>query len=135
MYDTVHNGSVAMNPITVSAVGSGRSAYRVVPNPDDPVILQLDGRLVRVLDISASGLSCPEGDIKQGRRYRFKLDLPTVSDTVSGYVDVLPGSDNGHLHCHFVELDADDLDMLHHYVLIRQKEAIRGLKAGSLPRR
>ena len=124
-----------MKLITVATTGSGRSAYRVVPNPDDPVILQLDGRLCRVLDISASGFSCPEGDIKPGRRYRFKLDLPTVSVQLNGYVDVLPSHENGHLHCRFVELSADELDLLHHYVLVRQKEALRLLRSrGGRPR-
>lgn len=119
-----------MNAITVSTTSTSRAAYRVVPNPDDPVILQLDGRLSRVLDISATGFSCPEGDVKQGRRYRFSLGLPTRSAELAGYVDVLPGADNGHLHCQFVELDADELDVLHQYVLVRQKEAIRSLRSG-----
>ena len=124
-----------MSTITVLSNSTGRSAYRVVPNPDDPVILQIDGQLVRVLEISATGFSCPEGEIKQGRRYQYKLDLPTASTQINGYVDVLPGRDNGLLHCLFVEPANDELDMLHHYVLVRQKEALRGLKSNRLLRR
>jgi len=123
-----------VNTISVVTTSTSRASYRVVPNPDDPVILQLDGNLSRVLDISASGFSCPEGDVKHGRRYRFTMDLPTKTTQISGYVDVLPGVDNGQLHCQFVELNADDLDFLHHYVLIRQKEAIRSLRFGTSSR-
>ncbi|MBX2884147.1 MAG: PilZ domain-containing protein [Granulosicoccus sp.] len=124
-----------MNTISVSTTSTSRAAYRVVPDPDDPIILQLDGKLSRVLDISASGFSCPEGEVKQGRRYRFKMDLPTKTTELTGYVDVLPGADNGYLHCQFVELNADELDVLHLYVLARQKEAIRSLRSGSSHRR
>ncbi len=124
-----------MSTVTVSSNGTGRTAYRVVPDRDDPVILQIDGSLCRVLDISAKGFTCPEGDIKQGRRYQFKLDLPTVTTSIAGYVDVLPGSDSGLLQCLFVELSVAELDMLHHYVLVRQKEALRGLRSSSSHRR
>lgn len=123
-----------MNTITVHANSSGRAAYRVVPDPDDPAILQIEGTLVRVLDISASGFSCPAGEIAEGRRYRFQLDLPGRTQPLSGYVDVLPALDNGQLHCQFVELDAEDLDTLHRYVLLRQIDVIRSMRAGSTHR-
>jgi len=116
--------------ITVKAPNSGRTAYRVVPNPDDPIILQLDGELTRVLDISANGFTAVSDLLTPGRRYPYSLDLPTARAPLSGYVDALPGGDEGLLQCRFVELGADDLDALHAYVLIRQKEAIRSIRAG-----
>ena len=119
-----------MSDITVEATPTGRAAYRVVPDPDDPIILQLDGRLTRVLDISATGFSAPPDVVEPGRRYPFSMDLPSVSRPVSGYVDVLSASDKAQLHCRFVELAADDLDALHRYVLQRQKQAIRRLRSG-----
>ncbi|MEE9320888.1 MAG: PilZ domain-containing protein [Granulosicoccus sp.] len=119
-----------MNDITIDAAVTGRDAYRVVQDPNDPIILQLDGNLSRVLDISASGFSAPPDVVPAGRRYAFSLDLPTATRPLAGYVDVLPQSPNGHLHCKFVDLSTEDLDTLHHYVLIRQKEAIRSIRAG-----
>lgn len=120
-----------MNFITVKAPNSGRTAYRVVPDPDDPIILQLDGQLTRVVDISANGFSAPAEVVAAGRRYPFSLDLPTSRSPLAGYVDALPGSsETGLLQCRFVDLDIDALDVLHHYVLIRQKEAIRAIRAG-----
>lgn len=118
-----------MNAITVQAPPGGGSAYAVLPDPDDPVILQLDGRLVRVLDISAAGLSVPPDAVAAGRRYPFSLDLPSARRPIGGYVDVLPDDDSGYLKGRFVDLSADELDALHHYVLVRQKEAIRSLRA------
>lgn len=120
-----------MSTITVFSNSSGRSAYRVVPNPDDPVILQIDGKLCRVLEISAAGLSCARKDLKSGRRYPYKLDLPSSIGQITGYLDVLPGRDEDMLHCLFVQPTADEIDKLHLYALVRQKEALRGLKANS----
>lgn len=118
-----------MNDITVKAVVSGRTAYQVVPDPDDPIILQIDGKLSRVLDVSASGFTMPPGIVSSGRRYPFSLDLPTANTPVSGYVDALPGQPDETIQCVFVNLSADESDDIHHYVLIRQKDAIRSIRS------
>ena len=118
-----------MNEISVQGPSSGRTAYCVVPNPDEPVILQLNGNLARVLEVSAVGFSAPKDAAKPGRRYPFSLDLPTYKRPISGYVDVLHDTKDGELTCRFVDLSADQIDALHQYVLVRQKEAIRALKA------
>jgi len=120
-----------MNEISVHGPSSGRTAYSVVPNPDEPVILQLNGNLARVLEISAVGFSASKDAAKPGRRYPFSVDLPTFNSPISGYVDVLPDTKNGELTCRFVDLSADQIDALHQYVLVRQKEAIRALRAES----
>jgi len=120
-----------MSEITVQAPSSGRAAYSVVPNPDEPVILQLDGNLARVLDISAVGFSSPVDSVKPGRRYPFSVDLPTYKRPISGYVDVLPDTHDNELTCRFVDLSDEHTDALHQYVLVRQKEVIRALRAGS----
>ena len=119
-----------MNEITVNAVNSGRNAYRVVPDPDDPIILQIEGRLSRVLDISANGFTMPDQLVSPGRRYPFSLDLPTAQVPISGYVDVLPVSEEGETECRFVNLAPEEAETIHRYVLIRQKVAIRSLRAG-----
>jgi len=120
-----------MNYITVKAPPSARAAYSVVPDPDDPIILQLDGRLSRVIEVSAGGFSTPSDVVSPGRRYPFSMDLPTSGKPLSGYVDVLPdGVEGGVLNARFVDLSAEELETLHHYVLVRQKEAIRSLRAG-----
>lgn len=121
-----------MNDIIVKAKSSGRAAYRVVPDPDDPIILQLDGKLTRVIDISASGFSCPLDVVKAGRRYPYSIDLPTARRPLSGYVDVLPDTETGHMHGMFVDLSAEEVDLLHHYVLVRQKTVLRAMRDGKL---
>jgi len=120
-----------MGEITIHAPSSGRAAYSVVPDPDDPVILQLDGNLARVLEISAVGFSASKDAAKPGRRYPFSVDLPTYRRPISGYVDVLPDTRNGELQCRFVDLSEDQTEALHRYVLARQKDAIRAIRSGS----
>ena len=93
--------------------------------------MQLNGNLARVLEISAVGFSASKDAAKPGRRYPFSVDLPTFNSPISGYVDVLPDTKNGELTCRFVDLSADQIDALHQYVLVRQKEAIRALRAES----
>jgi len=117
-----------MSDITVEATDTGRKAYRVVPDPDDPIILQLDGKLCRVLGISATGFSISGDVVEAGRRYAFTLDLPTSRRPLSGYVDVTLARDRSLLHCLFANLQADDVEAVHRYVLVRQKEAIRSLR-------
>lgn len=117
-----------MGDIIVDAPPTGRAAYRVVPDPDDPIILQLDGQLTRVLDISATGFSSPPDVVESGRRYAFSMDLPSARLPLTGYVDVLSARDRTQLHCRFVDLPTEALDALHHYVLVRQKDAIRSLR-------
>lgn len=123
-----------MNQISIHAPSSGRAAYSVVPDPDDPVILQLDGNLARVLEISAAGFSATKDAAKPGRRYPFSVDLPTYRRPISGYVDVLPDTRNDELTCRFVDLSDDQTDALHQYVLARQKEALRAIRSGSSTR-
>lgn len=118
-----------MSEISIKVQSSGRTAYPVVPDPDDPIILQIDGKLMRVLDISASGFTLPADVIISGRRYPFSLDLPTATRSIGGYVDILPAEHDDDLQCRFVNLLAEEQDALHQYALIRQKHAIRSLRS------
>jgi len=85
--------------------------------------------LSRVLDVSANGFTLPREVVAPGRRYPFSLDLPTGQIPISGYVDVLPQDEEMHVQCVFVSLSSEEGDSIHQYVLIRQKEAIRSLRA------
>ncbi len=111
--------------------GTDRGAYRVVPDTNDPVILQLDGVLTRVLDISATGFSCIAEHVKSNMRYSVKLDLPTESGIIKTYGDVSEISEDTMVRCQFVGLNEDDQEMLHRYVLLRQKSAINLIKSGN----
>lgn len=120
-----------MIEIYVKPSSSDRKAYPVVPDPDNPIILQIDGKLMRVIDISAVGFTLPADTIASARRYPFSMDLPTASRSLGGYVDILPAQGDDTLQCRFINLLTEELDALHKYVLIRQKEAIRSLRGSN----
>lgn len=110
------------------ADGSSRGAYRVVPDRDDPVLLQIEGDLVRVLDISAGGFSCLADTLVEGMRYKIKLNLPDYPEEISAFADVVTIEETGIGRCRFFDLDEQQQDWLHRYVLVRQKRAIKATR-------
>ncbi len=110
---------------------STRAAYRVAPDRDEPVILQVEGELARVLDISAGGFSCLCAGLQLGMRYRVLLDLPDTTDPIGAFADVIKVDDGNICRCRLVDLDAEAADLLHRYVLRRQKLAIKAIRANN----
>lgn len=104
----------------------------MVPDPDDPVILQLDGMLARVLDISANGFSCIVGSVQQNMRYSVKVDLPTEGGMITAFADVNLITEDDVARCQFVGLREEAQEALHRYVLVRQKAAINAIKSSGV---
>ncbi len=107
---------------------SSRGAYRVVPDRDDPVLLQIEGELVRLLDISASGFSCLAEQLSVGMRYRIKLDLPDYPEVIESFADVVTIDEDQVARCQFIDMGQEPQDGLHRYVLVRQKRAIKATR-------
>ena len=109
---------------------SDRVHYRVVPDKNDPVILQVDGNLMRVVDISAGGVSCTSDFLVSGQIYRARINLPDERADVYCELEVLC-KDNDYdnmYHCSFIDVDSINIDRLHHYVLERQKIEIKSAR-------
>jgi len=111
---------------------SSRDAYRVVPDRDEPVLLLVDGELVRILDISAGGFSCFADKLSQGMRYRVRLNLPDYPEEIEGFADVVSIDETGVGRCRLVDLSEQQQDWLHRYVLARQKRAIKATRSNAL---
>ncbi len=107
---------------------TSRNAYRVTPDHEDPVVLMIEGRVFRVVDISASGLSCTGPDLDADMRYRAKLLLRDGDWDVCVHLDCVAIRASVY-HFRFVELDTPTQETLHQYVLDRQKQAIRRLRS------
>ena len=108
---------------------SSRAAYRVVPDRDEPVILQVEGELTRILDISAGGFSCLSAGLQLGMRYRVLLDLPDSDETIKASADVIKVDEGDVCRCRLVDLKDAEAEQLHRYVLHRQKVAIKAIRA------
>ena len=105
-----------------------RMDYRVVPDKNDPVILQADGKLVRVADISAGGVSCFSEHLNVGKQYTARINLPDEFIDIRCKMEVLYRDADKTYHCRFSELDDAACNQLHRYVLERQKSAIKSVK-------
>ncbi len=105
-----------------------RMAYRVVPDRNDPVILQVEAKLVRVINISAGGVSCASEHIHPGKHYPARVNLPDESADIPCELEALCKDKRNLLHCRFLGMDARHVDRLHHYVLERQKSAIKSVR-------
>ncbi len=105
-----------------------RMAYRVVPDKNDPVILHANNTLLRVVDISAGGVSCVAENLKIGERYPARVNLPDGFIDLRCDLEVLSNDDGTIYHCRFQDMDDSDADRLHRYVLERQKVAIKSVR-------
>ena len=81
---------------------STRAAYRVVPDRDEPVILQVEGELARVLDISAGGFSCLCAGLQLNMRYRVVLDLPDEAEPIEAFADVIKIDEDTICRCRLI---------------------------------
>jgi len=109
---------------------SDRVHYRVVPDKNDPVILQIDGNLMRVVDISAGGVSCTSKLLAVGQKYQARINLPDERADVYCGLEVLSKDENEDdmFHCSFIDVDSINIDRLHRYVLERQKVVIKSAR-------
>ena len=105
-----------------------RMAYRVIPDKNDPVILHANNALLRVIDISAGGVSCVANNLEIGRRYPARINLPDGFIDIRCDLEVLSEDDGSVFHCAFQDMESSDADRMHRYVLERQKVAIKSVR-------
>ncbi len=109
------------NDLEVTLKGTDRSAHRVRPLSEDPLILMIEGQPCRVNDISASGASFQSprrvaaGDV---RNMEFKL--PHSGLLVRGRIRIV-AANRDQARGAFLDLDEETKDQIHYYVLEVQK--------------
>ena len=107
---------------------SDRMEYRVVPDKNDPVILQVEGKLMRVVNISAGGVSCISNFLQAGKTYSVRINLPDEYADVRCGLEVLHQDADDSYHCSFINMDSVNVDRFHRYVLERQKISIKSVR-------
>jgi hypothetical protein len=107
---------------------SDRMDYRVVPDKNDPVILQVEGKLLRVVDISAGGVSCISNFLQAGKTYSVRINLPDEYADVRCGLEVIRQDADQSYHCSFINMDSVNVDRFHRYVLERQKTSIKSVR-------
>ena len=61
----------------LKAPEEARQAYRVVPDPENPILLNLEGKSLEVLEISSGGLAFKNQGFQAGSSYKVDFVLPT----------------------------------------------------------
>lgn len=105
-----------------------RGAFRIAPNPDEPIVIDINGEKVNVIDISSGGASFKNTKFKAETIYDGKFTLPNTGVVVKTKIKVLRITDAQICHSIFVELTPELEDEIHHYVLLRQKEELKSRK-------
>lgn len=108
----------------IKAPNEARQAYRVVPDPEDPLYLNLGGQSFEIIEISSGGLAFRNSDLQAGSTHMIDFVLPT-GGALKTRIKILRIDEEGICRCNFLSLGVDSEDALHRYVLIRQKDDLR----------
>ena len=101
-----------------------RQSYRIAPDPEDPLFLNLDGNLLEIVEISSGGLAFKNQGLKENSSYMIDFVLPT-GGIIKTRIKILRIDDEDVCRCNFLDLDVESEDALHRYVLVRQKDDLR----------
>ena len=108
----------------IKAPEEARQAYRIAPDPDNPLFLNLEELSLEIVEISSGGLAFKNQGLKADSTHMVDFILPT-GGSIRSQIKILRIDDKDICRCHFVDLDLESEDSLHRYVLVRQKEDLR----------
>ena len=108
----------------LKAPDEARQAYRVVPDPENPLLLNLKGNSLEIVEISSGGLAFKNQGLKAGSSHMIDFVLPT-GGAIQSRIKILRIDEEDICRCIFINLDTESEDSLHRYVLVRQKDDLR----------
>ncbi len=108
-----------------------RNYYRVEPRRDKPVFLQLAGKRLAALDVSAGGIAVRASGLKPGQRVQGILYLP-IGGPIPVIMDVVKSIPGQMVAFEYSKIKPEDRERLHQYVLERQKEELEKQKKARL---
>jgi hypothetical protein len=99
-----------------------RSSFRVTPQLNAPLKATLNEIPISILNISSGGFSFKKIDLEVEKFYLAEIVLPLENQKISALVELLENNEEKFYRCKFVDLPQDVEDLIHRYVLSRQKE-------------
>lgn len=102
-----------------------RQAFRVVPDPEEPINLDVGGKSVTVTEISSNGLAFLNEGFSGNEVFKVKIFLPKIFTEISASLEILRVDSEGVCVCLLKDMDANAEDAIHHYVLLRQKDDLQ----------
>ncbi|MCH8156908.1 MAG: PilZ domain-containing protein [Nitrospinae bacterium] len=102
-----------------------RGAFRVLPAPDAPIVMKVEGKTMNAVDISSGGISFDNNNYKLKASYSIELMLPKdAGPPIVAKAVVLKIDETDVCRCKVEGLNPDQEDRVHHYVLERQKQEL-----------
>ncbi len=101
-----------------------RQAYRIAPDPEKPLFLNLEGNSLEIVEISSGGLAFKNQGLEAGSTHSVEFVLPT-GGSIKTQIKILRIDDENICRCNFINLDTASEDSIHRYVLVRQKDDLR----------
>jgi hypothetical protein len=102
-----------------------RGAYRVYPSADSPILVKIKGgKTSKAVDICAGGISFPNDSYEVGSTHDCKIKLSRDVEPFAAKVIIHKIDDTDVCRCSITDTTDEQDDMVHHYVMERQKEDI-----------
>ena len=102
-----------------------RGSYRVYPTDDEPILIKLKGgKTSKAVDICAGGISFPNDNHEIGSTHDCKIKLSRDVEPFAAKVIIHKIDDGNVCRCSITDTTDEQDDMVHHYVMERQKEDI-----------
>jgi len=106
-----------------------RGSYRVYPNDDEPILIKIKGgKTSKAVDICAGGISFPNDNYDIGSTHDCKIKLSRDVEPFAAKVIIHKIDDTNVCRCSITDTGDEQDDMVHHYVMTRQKEDIASKK-------
>ena len=102
-----------------------RDDFRIAPDPENPVIVTVNQVDIRVANISAGGLAFRAKGFEVNREYSIRLQLPDGAAPILTTLRVMFIDERHVCRGKFVRLSLLSKDIIHRYVLGREKHRIR----------
>jgi len=107
-----------------SRQSDNRSAYRIAPDQEQPVMVTIAGTRFHALNISGTGIAFRARDLAVGSRSAAMIRLSSEGRTFPVVLEVVAKQDDL-CRCCFTEIHEDAENLLHSYILELQKSKIR----------
>jgi hypothetical protein len=106
-----------------------RGSYRVYPSDDEPILIKIKGgKTSKAVDICAGGISFPNDDHEIGSTHECKIKLSRDVEPFAAKVIIHKIDDTNVCRCSITDTTDEIDDMVHHYVMGRQREDIQAKK-------
>ena len=106
-----------------------RGSYRVYPSDDEPILIKIKGgKTSKAADICAGGISFPNDDHEIGSTHECKIKLSRDVEPFAAKVIIHKIDDTNVCRCSITDTTDEIDDMVHHYVMGRQREDIQAKK-------